>query len=78
MTTLSFRSLIQELENAELLNPAEHLYTNESAINLNISNIIDLQSPIFHSNRIESESGLEDDEYDMNEIITSRLERMQF
>ncbi|CAG8438003.1 9848_t:CDS:1 [Funneliformis caledonium] len=80
---------LEELKNAELLNSAEYLYINELAINLNISNIIDLQSPIFHSNEIyfnneeiekfyESEFDDENDKYDVNEIIMSRLKRMQF
>ena len=77
----------EELENAELPNPAEHLYTNEVDLNLNILEIIDLKSPIFHSNNIhlnnereepEDESGDEDDEYDVSEIITNTLESIQF
>jgi hypothetical protein len=76
---------LEESENAELPNPAEHLYTNEPDLNLNISDMIDLQSPIFRSNginnneRMESggESSDDGNEYDVNEIITSRLERMQ-
>ena len=79
----------EELENAELPNPVEHLYTNEQNLNLNISEIIDLRSPIFRSNVIhlnnnEREESSEDDssdeegdEYDVSEIITSRLEQMQ-
>ena len=80
--------LPEELENAELQNPAERLYTNELDLNVNISNVIDFRSPIFRSNEINlnnnggEESGDnssdEDDEYNVNEIITNRLERMQF
>ncbi|CAG8565661.1 10394_t:CDS:2 [Funneliformis caledonium] len=79
---------LEELENAELLNLTEYFYINESAINLNISNIIDFQSSIFHSNKIylnnkkgefdKSESSDEDDKYNVNVIITSKLKRVQF
>jgi hypothetical protein len=72
----------------ELSNPAEHLYTNEPNLKLNISNIINFQSPIFHNeshlnNNESEESGDEsseeddeDNEYDVNEIVAS-IERMQ-
>jgi len=58
---------------------------NEPDLNLNISNIIDFQSPIFHStgiyfndnNNEREEVSSEDEESDVNEIITSRLGRMQ-
>ena len=84
---------LDESENDELLNPTEYLYTNELDLNLNVSDTVDFWSPIFHSNhRIhlnindneredessENESNDEDFEYDVDEIITSRLERMQF
>ena len=75
----------EELEDSELPNPAEHLYSNEPDLNLNISNIIDFQSPIFRStgiyfndnNNEREEVSSEDEESDVNEIITSRLGRMQ-
>jgi hypothetical protein len=77
----------EESEDAELPNLAKHLYMNEPDLNLDISNIINFRSPIFHENYFNSneseESGDkssdedgEDYEYDVNEIITS-IERMQ-
>jgi len=82
---------LKELENTELPNSAEHLYPNKLDLNLNILNIVDFQSPIFHSNGIhfnnnkreifgkdEDESSNENEEYDASEIITNRLERMHF
>ena len=71
-------------------NPAEHLYPNEPELSLNISSIIDFQSPILRSNGInfnmneieisdeDDESSDEDEEYDASGIITRRLERMRF
>ncbi|RGB22345.1 hypothetical protein C1646_677914 [Rhizophagus diaphanus] len=81
------KAFLEESENAELPNPAEHLYTNEQDLNLDISNMINFQSSIFNSNgnnnkREESSDDKssdkddEDDEYDVNEIVTS-IERMQ-
>jgi hypothetical protein len=79
----------EESEDPELLNPAEHLYTNEPNLKLDISDVINFQSPIFHSNGIDlnnneseesddesSDEDDEDNEYDVNEIINS-IERMQ-
>jgi hypothetical protein len=86
---LGEEAFLEEPENAELSNPAEHLYTNEQNLNLDISNIINLQSSIFNSNSnnneheessddesSEEEDEEDDDEYDVNEIITN-MERMQ-
>ncbi|CAB4413404.1 unnamed protein product [Rhizophagus irregularis] len=75
-------AFLKESENTELPNPAEHLYTNEQDLNLDISNMINFQLSIFNSNsnnneREESSNDEssdeddEDDEYDMNEIVTS-------
>jgi len=75
-------NLTKNLENIDLLNPAEHLYTDESDLELNISNIFNFRSSIFHSNEIDfneigesddassDESG-EDNEYDVDEIIAN-------
>jgi hypothetical protein len=83
---------LEESENAEFPNPTEHLYINELDLNLNVSDIVDLRSPIFHPNHgihlnvnnseeedesSENELSDEDYEYDVSEIITSRLEGMQ-
>ena len=75
----------EELENTELLNPAEHLCQNEPDLNLNISDIINFQSPIFRDigiyfNNNEREVSSEDESSDgeSDAVITSRLERMQF
>jgi len=80
---------LKEFENEELLNPAEDLMPNEPDLNINISDTIDLTSPIFQNanNRdhfngngeeeSDEEESSEDNEYDVNEIITNRLERMQ-
>ncbi|CAB4474245.1 hypothetical protein RIR_jg42550.t1 [Rhizophagus irregularis DAOM 181602=DAOM 197198] len=38
---------LEESENAELPNPAEHFYTNEQDLNLDILNMINFQSLIF-------------------------------
>ncbi|CAB4490238.1 unnamed protein product [Rhizophagus irregularis] len=80
-------AFLEESENAELPNPAEHLYTNEQDLNLDISNMINFQSSIFNSNGNNNEheessddessdEDDEDDEYDVNEIVIS-IERMQ-
>lgn len=77
----------KDLENIDLSNPAEHLYTDESDLELNVSNIINFRSLIFHSNEIDfneieesdgasSDEGGEDNEYDVDEIIAN-IERMQ-
>ena len=71
-------------------NPAKHFYSNESDLSLNISSMIDFQSPILHFNGInfnmneieisngDDESSNEDGEYDASGIITRGLERMRF
>src|SRR5271154_2299597 len=40
---------LKEFENEELLNPAEDLMPNEPDLNINISDTIDLTSPIFQN-----------------------------
>ncbi|PKY32180.1 hypothetical protein RhiirB3_450184 [Rhizophagus irregularis] len=40
-------AFLEESENAELPNPAEHFYTNEQDLNLDILNMINFQSLIF-------------------------------
>ncbi|RGB31934.1 hypothetical protein C1646_763517 [Rhizophagus diaphanus] len=62
---------LEESENAEFSNPTEHLYINELDLNLNISSIEDDEYS-------ENELSDKDYEYDVNEIITNRLERMKF
>ncbi|RIA82403.1 hypothetical protein C1645_809635 [Glomus cerebriforme] len=60
----------EELENIELPNPAEHLYINEPDLNLNISDVINLQPPIFHSTGIHfnnNEREVDEDESSDND-----------
>ncbi|GBB97201.1 hypothetical protein RclHR1_02940003 [Rhizophagus clarus] len=72
----------------ELPNPAEYLHTDELNLNLNISDMVNYRSPIFHPNGThfnnnegeeygdEYSENEEDYEYDVDEIIISRLEEM--
>ncbi|GBC07080.1 hypothetical protein RclHR1_07230007 [Rhizophagus clarus] len=59
---------LEELENAKLPNLTEYLYTNE--IHPNIDNN---KEDEFGENKLSEE----DYEYDVNEIVASRLESMQ-
>ena len=81
--------LSEEQEDAEsFLNPAENLNTNEPELNICISDIIDLRSPIFNSNRIQldinnneseepndesNDDAMEGNDYDVNEIVARNL-----
>ncbi|GET61673.1 hypothetical protein GLOIN_2v247497 [Rhizophagus irregularis DAOM 181602=DAOM 197198] len=52
---LEEEAFLEESESAKLPNPAERLHTDEVNLNLNISDMVDFRSQIFHSNVLMKE-----------------------
>ncbi|CAG8797796.1 15437_t:CDS:2, partial [Dentiscutata erythropus] len=74
--------LVEE-EDIELSNSTEDFYSNELDLNLNFSNFIDLRSSVFTnsedryenevSNEIESDDDLQENEYDVDKIVSRQF-----
>ncbi|CAG8787962.1 21075_t:CDS:2, partial [Cetraspora pellucida] len=76
-------NLSNPIDQLQLSNPTEDLYSNELDLNLNISSFIDLHFSVFTnsedryenevSNEIESDDDLQENEYDVDEIVSRQF-----
>ncbi|CAG8491068.1 5354_t:CDS:1, partial [Cetraspora pellucida] len=74
-------TLIED-DDIEILNPAKNLYPNEQDLDLSISTSIDFKSSVFtffnsyeseNFNEIESDNDIQEDEYNVDEIVAAEL-----